>query len=180
VLVGVLAWVVGRGLLKGPVESADPFPSWETIAPPDGGFSVRMPGQPRTEKKKEETQRGPVERIEFTLRASPFHYTVAYADFPGQLIQGRQVDKALDLARDGALSAVKGAKLREYRPVALAGHPGREMIIEVEDGGKEISLRARFYLVKQRLYQVMVAADTVDVKRPELDYYLDSFQLTKP
>jgi serine/threonine protein kinase len=156
----------------------DAFATWETFSPAGQGFSVRLPGQPRTVTRKQQTKRGEVEQTEHTLSATPFHYSVTYADFPGKLIQKDEVDEALDMARDGAVKAVEGARLREYKRVELDGHPGRELVIEIKDGEKSATIRGRFYLVKQRLYQVLVAGNTADMKRAEVAYYLDSFRLT--
>jgi serine/threonine protein kinase len=189
-MVGALGWALGSGLFSGtdqkPTDPPDSkpgeletFAAWETFSPAGQGFSVRLPGQPRTVTRKQQTMRGEVEQTEHTLSATPFHYSITYADFPGKLIQKDEVDEALDLARDGAVKAVKGAKLREYTRVELDGHPGRELVIEITDGEKSATLRGRFYLVKQRLYQVLVAGNTADMKRPEVAYFLRSFRLTR-
>jgi predicted Ser/Thr protein kinase len=162
-----------------PPARPDPFPDWETFTPAGGACSVRLPGRPSTEKKVEQTANGPVERTEYNLRAGPFHYNLSYADFPGRLFLGPDAEKALDAARDGAVNAVKGqgGRLRESRRVELDGFPGRDVVIEVGDGARLVLVRCRLYLVKQRFYQLTIAADAAEISRAEVDYFLDSLRL---
>jgi hypothetical protein len=162
-----------------PPARPDPFPDWETFAPAEAACSVRLPGQPAAQKKVEQTANGPVERTDYTLQAGRFHYMLSFADFPGRLFQGPDAETALDAARDGAVNALKdkGGRLSQSRRAELDGRPGRDFVIEIGEGANGVTVRSRLYLVKQRLYQLTIAANTADMDRPEAEYYLSSLRL---
>src|SRR5690606_14835483 len=64
----------------------------------------------------------------------------------------RQADEQLDLAINASLLAVKGkARSRKKIPLATV-YPGREVLVESEDG--QLLMEVRLYQVKGRLYQV--------------------------
>ena len=85
------------------------------------------------------------------------------------------MDKRLDQARDGAIASV-GGKKRSEEKIKLKGHPGREIVIEKDS---EVVVRMRIYLVKNRLYQVMVLGNGPVFPAKDAGFFLDSFRLNE-
>jgi hypothetical protein len=104
---------------------------------------------------------------------------VTYSDYPEVVIAHFKLDaqKVLDGARDAAVGDLNH-KLVIEQPITLGANPGRELVIEVKaQGGQVQTLKARLYLVKNRLYQVKALAPKGEVSVAEMDEFLRSFRL---
>jgi hypothetical protein len=157
---------------------AAPEPAWKEFTSRDGGFSVRMPKTPTEQTKSLKSPFGPVDVTMFQA-ISPkdgLLYQVAYNDFPAFLVQLADADDVLKAIPGGVAQGVNGKVLSNDK-VKLGDHPGREFEIEVF-GGQGV-VHGRAYLVKDRLYQVMVIAPKDAADSPDINRFLDSFKLTK-
>jgi hypothetical protein len=149
---------------------SEPF---REFASAQGNFRVEIPGTPR-----EETALAA--GISFTI----FHveeregaYGVAYADVP--MVGGLSpelVNRALDSARDGMVANVKGKFLGESSIKLDGTYPGREIRGElpIKDG----MMIGRLYLVKHRLYMVLVTGLSHWVQSANAKRFLDSLEVT--
>jgi hypothetical protein len=150
--------------------------SWKMVAPKDGGFSVAMPAAPMEKKQQVKTATGTLSVVmQIADGRNDSLFVVSYSDFPEADLKKGDVDKRLDQARDGAIASARGKK-RSEEPLKLKGHAGREVVIE-KDG--EVVVKMRIYLVKNRLYQVMVLGNGPVFASKDVAIFLDSFRLNE-
>jgi Leucine-rich repeat (LRR) protein len=139
--------------------------SWNEFMSSDGGFSASFPGKP-----KETTETGAngdtthtfIVETNFGREA----YAVIYLDTRG-------------IADEGFLELLAGFEgtVKNKKPITLNGHSGFEFDIESSLGATPLLIRNRMFLVKQRVFQVMVTAVKDKVDSDDSRKFLDSFKL---
>jgi len=106
-------------------------------------------------------------------------FAVSYGDYPETIIKKIDPQIILDGARNGMVRNINGKLISETK-IALEGNPGRELLIDVlAGGGREITFKARLFLVKNRLYQIMWVAPKGKASVVEMDAFLQSLKLLK-
>jgi hypothetical protein len=125
---------------------------WISVVSKEGRFTAAMPAAPSEKKQQVKTATGQLGVVMLVAEGRDSTvFVISYADYPEAELKG-SVHKRLDHARDGAVASARGT-LRSEKAIDLKGHPGRDIVIE-KNG--ETAVRARIFLVKNRLYQVMV------------------------
>ncbi len=147
---------------------------WQSFESEDGRFSVSFPGTPEEQVESVTTAIGTIETQFFVVTQKDMAYSVNLADYPPEVIAAEDIQQMLDGARDGAVSNVNG-ELLEEKELVLNGHPGREFKVKVED--EDIVVRARIYLVNERLYVVQALSTERLASSEDIEKFLDSFQL---
>jgi hypothetical protein len=159
----------GRNLLGG----RPPAAAWQEFSSPEGSFAVLMPGVPAYEKKSSATAAGPIDMHLFTsepgLNAA---YIVLYSDYP-VMVLNVPAQQVLDGGRDGAVANSKGRLVSEQH-LSLDGFPGRAFTVDVQGKGL---LKARAFLVRQRLYTIIAAGTQETIQHEETETFLTSFRL---
>jgi hypothetical protein len=168
-------WSLALPLLLGATQEDLPA-NWKVNVSKDGNFSVAMPGTATETKKPVKTATG---QLLVTMLVAEGRdeslFVVSFSDFPEKDVKKETVDKRLDYARDGAVSSARG-KLRSEKIIKLdEAQPGRELIVE-KDGA--VVAKIRIYVVKNRLYQVMVLCNGAGSSK-EAGIFMDSFHLNK-
>lgn len=164
--------------------------AWKEFSSAEGGFKVSMPGTPSSKTAEMKTAVGTVQQSTFVFSTGVGAYIVSYVDLPINSADPEVVKRALDAGRDNALAQNASNKLLSERETSLDGYAGREWLV---DGGNFV-LRARAYLVKGRLYQLVLVTSRGTAfmnARPSADpaartdfyemvsgRFLDSFRLT--
>jgi hypothetical protein len=162
--------VVGLFLLSGCGK-----PEFKEFTSTEGRFKVLMPGTPT---EKTETASGVTMKI-FSVEGRNGAYAVAFADMPIPAGESEaQIHKRLNGARDGAVANVKGLLKTETKITLSEKHLGREFEASLPE--QKGMLRARIYLVNQRLYQIMVVGKPEWTSSSEATKFLESFTLTSP
>jgi hypothetical protein len=129
--------------------------TWRTFAPPEGRFSVDMPGRPRQAKQKVEANSEIVGLTIYLAESKGEAFAVTYADHDRFDDDREAIDRILDGARDGAVRN-SGGKLMSEERVVCCGCPGRAIVFKTESGRL---VRELIVLSKDRLYQVYVLSD---------------------
>ena len=146
---------------------------WQEFRSAKGSFVVLLPGEPKVETNPPD----PTGRTEsrFLVDLGDTAYIVAFDDYaPGHLTNSNP-SSVLDTAQDALLKALKGT-LRQRRPATISGFPGREILFDTPDHNTG---KVRVYVVRNRLYQVWYLGPTGQETRPDVDRFLNSFQLTR-
>ncbi len=157
--------------------AADAKPEWKEFTDKETGFSVLFPGEPK---------RMPDQTIKTALGDVPLKiflaelgrdtvYMVMVSDYPEGSIKKGVEDRILDGARDGILGKLKGKPLVDEK-IKLGTNPGRAIQVDAPTVG---IYRTNIYLVKDRLYQVVILAPRETVASKETDKYFESFKLAK-
>lgn len=153
---------------------------WKTYASADGNFQARLPGTPVVTSRDVDTQAGKVPLVQYVANAEPLGYIITYVDYDAD--SSKDAKNLLDLTRDLTVQASKGTKVLSERKVTTGRHPGRALDVEVPIGDDPRAgiLRCRIYLVKRRLYQMLVVVPKADAKAPDVEAFLNSFKLLTP
>jgi hypothetical protein len=149
---------------------------WKEFNSQECRCSAQFPGTPQPKTQGMQTKVGTLEARMFMLEVPGAFYAMAYVDYPKDALAKKAPDELLDGARDGAVGNVKG-KLTTETKVSMSGYPGRELRI---DAPGDLALVARIYLVKERLYQILVVMPKSKESDAEAKKFLDSFKFGKP
>jgi hypothetical protein len=142
---------------------------WARFTPQGGGFSILMPGEPKSQHEVRPSAAG--QRIDLNSYTVDFEnraYMVMAADYANSAI-------SLDKALDGILSTLPRHTIVERRPAAFAGYAGR--ILEVKT--PEYHAKYRLVVVGKRLYQIGYIAQHDVFSRDTSDYFINSFKLLR-
>lgn len=170
VFIGAVAG--GLALLSRPQPKA-----WSEFTSAPGGFTVQMPGAPKDQVQSVAQATGDLTVHNFTVEDGNNAYIVSYVDFPSGAIAQSEADTVLDSTVDGSVSSGKGT-LKSKSAITQGGYPGRLAEFTTAANGQvpATSIKAHYYLVKDRLYQVLAVAP-LDRLPAEVDKFLDSFKL---
>ena len=136
----------------GPLATPEVDPkSWKEFSSTDGRFAAQFPGTPRATTETVNVSGGQLEVRIFQLQTFA-EYSVIYSDYPAAPSSAEAAARILDTIVKGAARAVNATLLSETE-ISIEGHPGR-LLKERLPGGS--ILRAKFYLVGRRLYQVAI------------------------
>lgn len=155
--------------------------AWKTFAPPEGGFSILMPGQPVKSGRLIQSAGDLLPYFTFTLRTAMAEYMAGYLDFPLALTEPGDLKTYYDGSRD-QMKEILPFKLATERDIYLEGRLGREMIFESEQD----IIKARLLLVNRRLFQVLILTRKYQNSPPAIirfyestiHKFLDSFKVT--
>ena len=159
------------------VMACTPAPKPQEFKSEAGRFSVMAPVVLKETTQTQETAAGKVVCHLYLGNLGGLGYGVAYSDYPEEGVRKSDPEKILDGGRNGAVSNVNGKLVIETK-IALEGNPGRELVIDAKDASQgDLTIKARLFLVGNRLYVVMAAAKKGQVGFKEMDQFLQSFKL---
>jgi hypothetical protein len=152
---------------------------WQTVVGRDLRFRLEMPS-PATETKAGETEKGHAsERIAWASKHEGEMFDFDYVDYqPGWFSTHDSKEMARDLGRGDAEKAFPRAKYKYVRdePVTLQGWDGYALDIEDAEGAV---VMMRTYIVKDRLYRMLVTAKYDTTSRSAATRFLDSLRLSE-
>lgn len=148
--------------------------NWFSMESKEGRFSVSMPGHPKEIPQIINTPVGEIDTHPLVLRRQNTAFIVMYSDYPKEYFKDQDMKSILDSFRDGAVKNTQGTLLLE-KILTLGPYPGREIIIATPNG--EGTSTDRFFLVGNRLYQLIVACPKADRYSPDINQFLESFKL---
>jgi hypothetical protein len=168
----VIATTVGLRTLLTPTQT-----TWQEFKSASGGFTVQMPGAPQEQTQSIASAAGPLDLHNFVVEDRSIAYIVSYLDFPSGAITASDSDALLDNAVDGSVKSGSGT-LKSKSSLALGEYPGRLAEFTTAANGQTpaTTIRAHYFLVRTRLYQVLAVAPQ-DQLPAEADTFLNSFKL---
>ncbi len=153
---------------------------WRTFVSKAGAFTVNIPGVPTADSTTMTAEGSSLVMYTYKAQHDSIRYVVTYADYPAEIFRGdTAVEEFLLGAVHGIVSGAKG-NLLESRPIAMNGHVGRDVRIEVPvsdiapEGG---SIRLHLYVVGNRMYQLGIFARRNGAFGPKTAQFLESFKL---
>ena len=171
--VGVLVTVAA---LSGCASSVARAPTSFPYSSTAGRFSVVFPSKPDTGVR-EATDNGAKRRVTSALaKKGSDDFGVTWSDFPTDFLAAGNA-AVLERVRDKVVGDVK-ATLVSSDEITLAGHPGLAVKAKVASGATKGDYRVRFYLVKNRIYEVLVIRNAVSSDESVVLDFFDSFQFT--
>jgi hypothetical protein len=152
---------------------------WQTVVGRDLRFRLEMPA-PAMETKAGETEKGHAsERIAWASKHDGEMFDFDYVDYqPGWFSTHDSKEMARDLGRGDAEKAFPRTKYKYVRdePVTLQGWDGYALDIEDAEGAV---VMMRTYIVKDRLYRMLVTAKYDTTSRGAATRFLDSLRLSE-
>lgn len=175
-LIAVVAFLVSATLFTQTLRSLAVSQPQEFTSK-SGGFSVMTPATLKESTQSTDTAIGPIDIHTFLAEVGNRAYVVGYSDYPAEIMRQSDPEQILDGSRDGAADNLKGQVISE-NSLTLDNHPGREFVINATaQNNLKMTVKARIYLVKNRLYQVMLATPQNEFNPSDADAFLKSFKL---
>jgi len=148
---------------------------WSRFSPPEGGFSILMPGTPEESQENVGTEEKPLILRGFkSIRENEGVYIVVYNDIPEEEMSNQKKLKAvLDSIPQEFAKAIKG-RLISQKNITLNGYKGKEFKVQ---GSQGAIFRGRAYLTNNRVYLIGVATAKERYLRRTIPGFLNSFQI---
>ena len=153
--------------------------AWGEYSSEKGGFSILLPGIPEEQTETVSTALGDIRLT--ILMAQPDEtaiYFVSYSDYPAEAVSATDPDSLLASAMISTVDSQNGT-LGGYYKIALVGRPGLAFSADVKIEGRDAILRARNYIVGNRLYQVFAMAYREADSTEDMSRFLGSFRLAE-
>lgn len=164
-------------LLAAPLAARAQPAGWQTVVGRDLRFRLEMPA-PVQETKAAEKEKGHAgERMAWASKLDGEMFDFDYVDYqPGWFSDRDTKVMARDLGRGEAEKAFPRAKYKYVRdePVTLQGWDG--YALDIEDADNAVVMM-RTYIVKDRLYRLLVTAKYDTTSRAAATRFLDSLRL---
>lgn len=160
---------------KTPTDSAA---SWQEYKSAAGKFTIQVPSKPQEQSQDQTTDVGTIKLNMVIAEASDSGYFVGYADFPSKVADPADIQKGLADSVKGSVSNLKG-EIKSEKEYMLGDVPCRDF----EAGGKvqatDVSMKGRFCLADNRLYQVFVLGSKEKFSAVDVDRFITSFKIEK-
>jgi hypothetical protein len=155
----------------------------ETLVDDAGRFVVSLPKPVQRGSQQVPTKVGNIAMNMIYYDGGAIAYMIIYCDYPaGSVAQSGGPDKVCANASEGAVKNVNGT-VRTSSPYQLGDIKGLEIVADIPSKDPAVPAdasvaRVRFFVVGDRLYQVMYIGPTGKETSPEAVAFLDSFRLT--
>jgi hypothetical protein len=153
--------------------------TWQTFHSSEGRFRVTLPGSPSIDMQTLITAKGFVDLhlVACDGARPPISYAVYHSDLKEMTTSGDEKlpDQRLHQARE-VVSQLLGGRIVEERPILLEGHPGLELLIHTATEG---AVAARLFCVGDRFFLVLAVGEEVNLFKPPVRSFLDSFGLLR-
>lgn len=148
---------------------------WSRFSPPEGGFSILMPGTPEEASQNVGTEEEPLTLRGFrSIRENEAIYLVVYNDIPEEYISNpKKIKSEFDKIPQETAKGFKG-RLVSQKNITLNGYKGKEFKVQASRG---IIFRGRAYLANNRVYLIGVATAKERYLRRTIPGFLNSFQI---
>jgi hypothetical protein len=151
---------------------------WRELPVSDGAFSILMRGEPTYARQQLNTPAGKMVAHLYSSDRPDSFFAVGYADYPLAAVVGRPPADLFSGVRDTWLRRIEGKLTASDNGIKLAGqYPGLEFQAGGKVKGTDAFVHARFYLVDQRLYQIIAMGRKDAVPQGVINRFLNSFRL---
>jgi hypothetical protein len=151
---------------------------WQEYKSAAGKFTIQVPSKPQEQSQDQTTDVGTIKLNMVIAEASDSGYFVGYADFPNKVADPADIQKGLADSVKGSVSNLKG-EIKSEKEYLLGDVPCRDF----EAGGKvqatDVSMKGRFCLADNRLYQVFVLGAKEKFATADVDRFITSFKIEK-
>ena len=171
------AWVMAGavvliGLLSAAPLYAQTAPDvWKQYPYPSDGFAVSSPLQPTFSSQLKQTDAGNVEIHTYAIQLGN-NGVVMISSSEVRGLDKESAKARLQMAKAGALKA-GNATLTTEKEITLGGYPG----LQYEATAQNLHVRARMYIVKDKLYQLMEISPLATSFPAEAERISSSFKL---
>jgi len=172
----VLALIAAPSMVRAQMPPAD---QWQTVVSPDLRVRLEMPAPAQKSVATEKEKGHAGERVAWASKRDGEMFDFDYVDYaPGWFSDKDSKLMAKELGRGEAEKAFPRATFKYVRdePITLQGWDGYALDIE-DQGGAVVMMRT--YIVKDRLYRLLVTAKNDDANKAAATRFLDSLRLAQ-
>ncbi len=147
--------------------------AWQPFTSEEGRFTILMPGEPRELFHQNPDNPGNV-HVSYQVKREESQFVVAFTT-----LSQKQDDPAayLESTVQAALNGMGGTRESE-QDILLDSYMGKAITASAHINGKDMNVLARYYLVEDRLYQMLAMGDKESVSMADLEKFVTSFQRT--
>lgn len=139
----------------------------------DDGFSVMFPGEVIRKEDKVKFEGGEAPSRTYRCSQGQSVFQISVTPLPRETLRNRPVQDILDMARDGAVKTLPGAKAENETKLLVNGAPARRFIIQPSNAPVAVHL---MIVANGRLYHVLSSLPTR--LQGEGEEFVKSFSLT--
>ena len=110
--------------------------------------------------------------------ASDSGYFIGYADFPNKIANPADVQKGLGDSVKGSVANLKGV-IKSEKEYMLGDVPCRDFEASGKIQTTDVSMKGRFCLAGNRLYQVFALGAADKIAAADVDRFIKSFKIEK-
>ena len=158
--------------------------NWREIRPADARCVIALPDKPQTARRELSFDGEKLTMQMTSTGVGPTLFALGVAPLPAAALAPERLDATVAWFRDGLLRNVQGT-LVASQPVRLTAPAGRVVRSaqavtahgSIGGSGRKAVLAARFYVVDDRLYQVVALGAEGEIPAEALETFFDSFRL---
>jgi hypothetical protein len=158
-----------------PTSSANGWQDYNSAA---GKFTVEVPSKPQEQSQEQKTNVGTIQLNMVIAEASDSGYFIGYADFPNKIANPADVQKGLGDSVKGSVANLKGV-IKSEKEYMLGDVPCRDFEASGKVQTTDVSMKGRFCLAGNRLYQVFALGAADKIAAADVDRFIKSFKIEK-
>ncbi|WP_103666832.1 hypothetical protein [Pseudanabaena sp. BC1403] len=152
--------------------------SWQDYKSSAGKFTVQVPSKPQEQSQEQKTNVGTIKLNMVIAEASESGYFVGYADFPNKIANTADIQKGLGDSVKGSVANLKGV-IKSEKEYMLGDIPCRDFEASGKVQTTDVSMKGRFCLAGNRLYQVFALGAADKIAAADVDRFIKSFKIEK-
>ena|SRR5215469_16394487 len=146
--------------------------AWKSYPYPADGFSISAPSQPSYTSQTQATAAGNVDLHNYIISLGNTGAVIISSSAEVKGLENASADDRLQKAKLGALKA-GNATLTAEKKITLGAYPG----LQYEATGQNLHVRARMYIVKNRLFQLLEISPLATPFPADAERITSSFKL---
>jgi hypothetical protein len=151
---------------------------WQDYKSAAGKFSIQLPSKPQEQSQDQKTDVGTIKLNMVIAEANDSGYFVGYADFPNKIANPADVQKGLSDSVKGSVGNLKG-EIKSEKESTLGDIPCRDFEATGKVKTTDVSMKGRFCLADNRLYQVFALGAKDKLATTDVDRFITSFKIEK-
>ena len=151
---------------------------WQDYKSSAGKFSVQVPSKPQEQSQDQKTDVGTIKLNMVIAEANDSGYFVGYADFPNKIANPADIQKGLADSVKGSVANLKG-EIKSEKEYLLGDIPCRDFEANGKVQTTDVSMKGRFCLADNRLYQVFALGAADKIAAADVDRFIKSFKIEK-
>lgn len=151
---------------------------WQDYKSAAGKFSIQLPSKPQEQSQDQKTDVGTIKLNMVIAEANDSGYFVGYADFPNKIPNPADIQKGLADSVKGSVANLKG-EIKSEKESTLGDIPCRDFEASGKVKTTDVSMKGRFCLADNRLYQVFALGAKDKLAITDVDRFITSFKLEK-